>query len=177
MLEPAPEDRFQSAQQLISSLKGEDNTVARFGGNRFDSSRRSQLGNDDVFDITSAPATRFRNRSPGTVFKQGNWGLQRRTRGGTLLKKPAGSNVQLTRTGGTLSIYIPPSKFSAEALATGGFAIAWNSFIGVWTFGAVSGGALAAALFSIPVCFVCPRESKLVLTLGVYSSSGWRELL
>ena len=165
MLEPAPEDRFQNCKQLIASLKGEGNISARFGGSRFGgrqcNSKAVNSDDDELFDLDNSSAPRLANKAPGTIFKQaGSWGLKRRARSGTLLKKPAGTKVQLTRSGGTLNIRVPPNRFSTDALASGGFAIAWNSFIGVWTFGALAGGGgIAMALFSIPVSTVVNAKS------------------
>lgn len=55
--------------------------------------------------------------------------------------KPAGSKVLLERSVNRLDITIPPKGiFSADALMTGGFAIAWNAFVAVWTVGAITSG-------------------------------------
>ena len=35
-------------------------------------------------------------------------------------------------------------------MATGAFAIAWNSFVAFWTISAVAGGGLLFGLFSLP---------------------------
>jgi hypothetical protein len=35
-------------------------------------------------------------------------------------------------------------------VATGAFAIAWNSFVAFWTISAVAGGGLLFGLFSLP---------------------------
>jgi len=62
--------------------------------------------------------------------------------------KPAGSKVQLTKNWDALEISIPPSGFDTSMLFTGGFAIAWNSFILFWTINAL------AAPFPINIPFV-----------------------
>ena len=42
-----------------------------------------------------------------------------------------------------------PSR-SGDSVATGAFAIAWNSFVAVWTISAVAGGGVLFGLFSLP---------------------------
>ena len=39
---------------------------------------------------------------------------------------------------------------SSDSVATGAFAIAWNSFVAFWTISAVAGGGLLFGLFSLP---------------------------
>lgn len=39
---------------------------------------------------------------------------------------------------------------SADNLATGAFALAWNSFVAFWTISAVAGGGVLFGLFSLP---------------------------
>jgi hypothetical protein len=45
---------------------------------------------------------------------------------------------------------IPPAKFDAASISTGGFALFWNGFVAVWTAGALASGGVLFALFSIP---------------------------
>ena len=47
------------------------------------------------------------------------------------VKKPAGTRVQLERSGGRLDIEIPPEGFTGSSFGTGLFAIAWNAFVAV----------------------------------------------
>ncbi|HYW21647.1 MAG TPA: serine/threonine-protein kinase [Nodularia sp. (in: cyanobacteria)] len=67
--------------------------------------------------------------------------------------KPAGSKIQLTKNWDHLEILIPPLGFQLWIPFLGFFAIAWNSFILLWTIGALSGPFpinLTFALFSLP---------------------------
>ena len=65
---------------------------------------------------------------------------------------PAGSRLQVSREAGQLCIDTPPAGTSA-ALGTGVFAVAWNAFVGFWTVGALAGGGVLFALFSLPFWF------------------------
>lgn len=42
------------------------------------------------------------------------------------------------------------SLHPGESVYSGAFAVAWNVFVGLWTFGAVTGGGILFALFSLP---------------------------
>ncbi|MEH2162778.1 MAG: serine/threonine-protein kinase [Nostoc sp.] len=67
--------------------------------------------------------------------------------------KPDGSKIQLTKNGDSLEIIVPPPGLNSSILFTGVFAIAWNSFILVWTIGALSApfpANIPFALFSLP---------------------------
>ncbi|PHM10382.1 serine/threonine protein kinase [Nostoc sp. 'Peltigera malacea cyanobiont' DB3992] len=67
--------------------------------------------------------------------------------------KPDGSKIQLTKTGDSLEIIVPPSGFDPSIIFTGLFAIVWNSFILFWTIGALSAPFpvnIPFALFSLP---------------------------
>ena len=39
---------------------------------------------------------------------------------------------------------------AGDAMVSGGFAVFWNAFVAVWTVGALAGGGVLMALFSIP---------------------------
>ncbi|EFJ23166.1 hypothetical protein SELMODRAFT_442893 [Selaginella moellendorffii] len=110
LLEPAPEDRYQSADEVIRALQdGESPVVA--GESFFDYAAKS--------------------------------------------RKPYGTKVVLTRFPDSLTISIPRAGVGAAA-ATGTFALAWNSFLLLWTFGA----PLPFVFFSIPFWFVGYGLSK-----------------
>lgn len=66
------------------------------------------------------------------------------------MRKPAGTRVVLKRSAAKLDIEVPPQGMTGGTLATGGFAVAWNAFIAVWTAGALAGGGILFALFSLP---------------------------
>ncbi|EFN53197.1 hypothetical protein CHLNCDRAFT_32227, partial [Chlorella variabilis] len=65
-------------------------------------------------------------------------------------RRPAGSKIEVKKRGPRLEIDIPPAGFSGDSIATGAFAIAWNSFVAFWTISAVAGGGLIFGLFSLP---------------------------
>jgi serine/threonine protein kinase len=48
-------------------------------------------------------------------------------------RKPTGSKIRLTNDNHRLEILIPPAGFGIHMISLGAFAIAWNSFILVWT--------------------------------------------
>ncbi|MGM3305938.1 serine/threonine protein kinase [Anabaena sp. WFMT] len=67
--------------------------------------------------------------------------------------KPAGSKIQLTKNEEFLEITIPPVGFQSSMMFLGFFAVAWNSFILIWTIGALSApfpANIPFALFSLP---------------------------
>ncbi|CAM6123161.1 unnamed protein product [Calypogeia fissa] len=118
LLEPAPEDRFQSPLEVIKALK--------------DINEPAKVVESMNFNGSAA-------------------GLKRRDNGG-VLKRPAGTKVDLQRAVNGLEITIPPVGFTAEAVGTGTFAVAWNAFVALWTKMAWSQGIFA--LFSLPFWFV-----------------------
>ncbi|MEH2244404.1 serine/threonine protein kinase [Nostoc sp.] len=67
--------------------------------------------------------------------------------------KPDGSKIQLTKNWDSLEILIPPTGFHPSIVFTGVFAIAWNSFILLWTISVLSAPFstnIPIALFSLP---------------------------
>ncbi len=67
--------------------------------------------------------------------------------------KPDGSKIQLTKNLDSLEIIVPSAGFEPSIIFTGLFAIAWNSFILIWTIGALSAPFpvnIPFALFSLP---------------------------
>lgn len=64
--------------------------------------------------------------------------------------QPAGSRAILKRRGKTLELEIPPAGLTSDSLFTGAFAVAWNAFVAIWTVGALAGGGVLMALFSLP---------------------------
>lgn len=65
-------------------------------------------------------------------------------------RQPAGSRCKVKRSGTKLSVEIPPAKLGSEQAYTGAFAVAWNAFVAFWTVGALAGGGIVFALFSLP---------------------------
>lgn len=71
----------------------------------------------------------------------------------TVTRKPPGTHVQLHKTPESLKILIPPSGFDPSMIFVGLFAVAWNSFIFMWTGFALMAPLpinLVFALFSLP---------------------------
>ncbi|MBN3868905.1 serine/threonine-protein kinase [Nostoc sp. JL33] len=69
------------------------------------------------------------------------------------INKPDGSKIQLTKNQDSLEIIVPPAGFDASIVFTGLFAIVWNSFILIWTIGALSAPFpinIPFAMFSLP---------------------------
>lgn len=70
-----------------------------------------------------------------------------------VVSKPDGSKIQLTKNWDSLEIIIPPAGFHPSIIFTGLFAIAWNSFILLWTISIVLASFpvnIPFALFSLP---------------------------
>ncbi|MFN6463660.1 MAG: serine/threonine protein kinase [Nostoc sp. DedVER02] len=70
-----------------------------------------------------------------------------------IVDKPDGSKIQLIKNRDSLEIIIPPPGLNLSILFTGLFAIAWNSFIFLWTITALSApfpANILFALFSLP---------------------------
>ncbi|MCC5637914.1 serine/threonine protein kinase [Nostoc sp. CHAB 5844] len=69
------------------------------------------------------------------------------------IAKRAGSKIKITKNWDSIEISIPPSGFKLSMLFTGAFAIAWNSFILLWTINALIAPFptnIPFALFSLP---------------------------
>lgn len=78
-------------------------------------------------------------------------------------RQPAGSRCTVKRSGTKLSVEIPPAKLGSEQAYTGAFAIAWNAFVAFWTVGALAGGGILFALFSLPFWFAGVSLGKTAL--------------
>ncbi|MEH1897224.1 MAG: serine/threonine-protein kinase [Nostoc sp.] len=69
-----------------------------------------------------------------------------------VVSKPDGSKIQLTKNGDSLEIIVPP-RFPSSLFFIGSFAVIWNSFIFLWTIGALwipFPVNIPFALFSLP---------------------------
>ena len=71
-----------------------------------------------------------------------------------IIKQPASSKIKLRKTPEEIDVYLPPHGFTPELIFIIGFAIAWNSFLILWTGGAIflapSPINIFLGLFSIP---------------------------
>ena len=77
---------------------------------------------------------------------------------------PRNSRVQVTRSGDTLIVEVPPDGLSANTAAQGGFAVLWNVSVGLWTAGALAGAGPVFALFSLPFWWAGVSISKAAVT-------------
>ena len=67
-------------------------------------------------------------------------------------RPPAGSRLAIDEdpSGHYLAIKVAPSGVSGGTAFTGAFALIWNGFVATWTVGALAGGGVLFALFSLP---------------------------
>jgi len=181
LLEPSPEDRFESAGDALDFLKGSKGSTLKgskgegqprgskgaMGGRMFTERRGSWLGNftwgDDDYDDEESFDGSFddmdRLGAPidwGSNAAEGfvNAGLSSlapRRR----IRRPAGTRVICERTGRSkLLLVVPPRGLTPGATYITGFAVAWNAFTAFWTASALAaGGGLFFAAFSIPFWF------------------------
>jgi hypothetical protein len=85
--------------------------------------------------------------------------------------KPFGTKIQLTKSGDFFEIYIPPMGFHPVLLFIAPFAIAWNSFIALWTFMVAQApfpGNILFMMFSTPFWVVggCLAYACLFILFG-----------
>lgn len=120
LLEPAPEDRFQSPRQVIQALQGESN---------------------GSFSMSSGNTARYVSQS-------------------NTIRRPAGTQVKLSRSSTKLEVTIPANGFTQETIESGAFTVAWNAFVAAWTRTAIVGGGPVFAAFSLPFWFVGLRLAK-----------------
>lgn len=69
------------------------------------------------------------------------------------LRRPVGTNIllQQDKSKHCLRVYFPTRGIRGDTVMIAGFAVAWCSFIAVWTAGVIAGGApICFVLFSIP---------------------------
>lgn len=185
LLEPAPEDRYQSAQQALSALSAKQSPRderAQLYREYYDRNReRAQARSSFDYGSSSLYPTPDRyesdaddrnvgkprsnqrknsifNRIQSFVSKSASSQLARKR-----LRKPAGSRVALDidESNRLFRMFIPPQGFTAKTASSGAFALAWNGFVGFWTIGAVTGGApFLFSLFSIPFWYAGAKMAK-----------------
>jgi len=145
LLEPLQEDRL-TAGEALAYLSGERPNIVSpgtpvtapgtVGGRAFD--RRRGTGASSLAIQDALPP--LGRAEPPVLFK----------RGAGTVKRPKGTRVVVERTPGRLVIIAPPGGLNAGSASIGFFAIFWNAFVAVWTAGALAGGGLLFAAFSIP---------------------------
>lgn len=154
LLEPAPEDRYDTAAEALAVLEGKQETTANIIGSKTTQLELGvSLSSEDRDSLEKAfDAMRTGRRSQNVVGRLGSlmqWGVGKMKR----RRKPAGTRVVMERDreNRLMRVVIPPKGFSGEAVSKGAFAMAWTGFTAFWTVGALTGGApVVASLFSIP---------------------------
>lgn len=124
LLEPLVEDRM-SGSEALAVLQGQE--VPKPSLSSFAKKRRSK-GLSRVDDEMSRRGLIASGSAP----------------------KPQGTRVILERSTNRLDFCIPAKGLGMDTAFTGAFAIAWNSFVAIWTVGALSSGGILFALFSLP---------------------------
>ena len=146
LLEPVVEDRLR-ADQALKILTGKNQEMkSNIALSDYSTSRGRGIGG------SAFRQKKLRGGFPETAIDIPSWKSQIPESVG-ISRKPAGSRIIVTSTGNRLIIEIPPAKFDSSAAMTGGFALAWNSFVAFWTISALAGGGILFALFSIPFWF------------------------
>jgi len=121
LLEPSPEDRFESPRDAVDALVSR----AMLSGRNF--KRRTDEINDEINDdVVVAPY------APRGVAA------------------PAIMKTTLIRDDTSLTITIPPTGVDAKVLYEALFDVTWIGITAVWTAGVIASGAWLMALFSLP---------------------------
>jgi len=122
LLEPSPEDRYQSAEAALLVLTGPAKVVDT-----------NTVVDTDFTQGLAVPVDAL-------TSSLGDFNVKPR-RPATRARKPVGTRVVVERFGSTkLLLVIPPADITTSSAATGGFAVAWNAFVAFWTVSALSGG-------------------------------------
>ena len=164
LLEPAPEDRYDSATDVLIALRD-----TRGGSMELSS---ATLTREEVVSLQESLSTL---QSPDTITPRNPLemisGWTRRIR----RRKPAGSRVILERdrSNRIMRVQIPPKGLTNDAVSRGAFTFAWTGFTAIWTVGVLTGGAPLLSLFSIPFWAASARLAKSTLN----EVSGSRTLL
>lgn len=156
LLQPAPEDRYDSPREALDALLSRRDTRrddAEIGGGIGNELLKygTSLSPEEAASLSRAFATigTPRDTSKGGAFEAlTGWAGRRMRR-----RKPAGSRVMVDRdrSNRLLRVSIPPQGLSGGAVSKGVFAVAWTGFTAFWTVGVLTGGApFFFSLFSIP---------------------------
>ncbi|MDD1429152.1 serine/threonine protein kinase, partial [Dolichospermum sp. ST_sed9] len=112
---------------------------------RFSSARQALSRLQNNFSEAIMP---LESKRGDWYWDKNNWILKQQQQ-----DKPAVSKIQLTKNEDALDITFPPVGFQSSMVFIGFFATFWNSFILVWTIGALSApfpANIPFALFSLP---------------------------
>lgn len=150
LLQPAPEDRYDSAREALDALEAiEDRRRERKQSSSLGTSLTEEE-RDSLEQAFASVGEEFEGRGEGggPLGMLRGWGRRKLRR-----RKPAGSRVMVERDRANrlLRIVIPAKGFSGNALSKGAFAVAWTGFTAFWTVGVLTGGApVVFSLFSLP---------------------------
>ena len=165
LLEPAPEDRYDSPRAALDALLATRDS--RQDGDLGDSGVAGELlafGSSLAPEDAASLSRAF--RAIGTPQDIGGGPLELLTgwAGRRIRKrKPAGTKVTVDRDRANrlLRVTVPPDGISGEVLSKGAFTVAWTGFTAFWTVGVLTGGApLVFSLFSIPFWAAGVRMAK-----------------
>lgn len=166
LLEPAPEDRYDSAREALDALLSRrDSTRGELAVDGGKGSELLEYGSSLSKEEAASLARAFANigtaqekSRSGPLEMLTGWAGKRMRK-----RKPAGSRVVVDRdkSNRLLRVTIPPKGLSGEAVSKGAFALAWTGFTAFWTVGVLTGGApLFFSLFSIPFWAAGVRLAK-----------------
>ena len=185
LLEPAAEDRFQTAGEAIKALTAPEAPASASrggsmggrafrgsgaGGEQGDSSVSEQMnlelaemnvdGGGGVRPGVFPPAQATNLSGFDTNLSGGD-----RSRPRQRIRTPAGTRVIVEREGKSkILIVVPPQGLTMASAGTGAFAVAWNGFVAFWTASALAaGGGLLMAAFSIPFWLAGSSVAKTAL--------------
>ena len=128
LLEPSPEDRFDSPRDAVDALVSR----AMLSGRNF---KRRPQDDDAVMSMDAAS-----RREDVVVAPYAPRGVA----------APASMKTTLIRDDASLTITIPPSGVDAKVLYEALFDVTWIGITAVWTAGVIASGAWLMALFSLP---------------------------
>eukprot|EP00899_Mesostigma_viride_P016315 jgi/Mesvir1/24685/Mv21977-RA.2 len=142
LLEPAPEDRFGSAREAMGALMGGEGRARQ---QKEAEALRQQRAMEEYQRQAVAMGGGLVGPDQMLGARQVAWS------DGGVPRRPAGTQVELTKDDGVLTVSIPARMLSGDTVASGGFAIAWNTFVFFWTQSAILGGApILFTLFAAP---------------------------
>eukprot|EP00178_Gracilaria_changii_P012609 TRINITY_DN356_c0_g1_i1.p1 TRINITY_DN356_c0_g1~~TRINITY_DN356_c0_g1_i1.p1 ORF type:complete len:576 (+),score=70.74 TRINITY_DN356_c0_g1_i1:973-2700(+) len=150
LLEPAPEDRFDSPSEALAALNGAQvDRESSLHNVPHVLKANSVLSAEDTASLREALANMNTSEPKSNALQVLSILTGRRVR----RRKPAGSRIVLERdrSNRLLTVSIPPKGLSSEALSRGAFTVAWTGFTAFWTLGVLTGGApIVFSLFSLP---------------------------